>query len=303
MSDLLANIADDTGGWLSAGLDLVIVFYIVYVVLLLIRGTRAVPMSIGLILLVALYLISRVLGLATTYVLLDQFMSVVVIFVVIVFQDDIRRALARVGRFARFSKARESQVVEEVIRAADMMASRRIGAIVVFERTASLDDFIVESGTRIDAAVSRELLMTIFMPEIENPLHDGAVVIRDFRLLEAGAFLPLSSNQRLDKAMGTRHRAALGITEETDAVAVVVSEERAAVSLCHAGRITTNLDSKALRRALLELFSEGKKGRRDRAESGPEGEGDDGEAADGAEAGGTVGGDPGPTADGEGGAR
>jgi uncharacterized protein (TIGR00159 family) len=265
--DFLVNLIGESTGleWLFSVFDLLIVFGLVYITLLLIRGTRTVPMAVGLLLLVVLYLLSQLLGLATTYMLLDQFMSVVVIFTLIIFQDDIRRALVRVGKVAWFSKARETQVVEEVIRAASLMAAKRIGALIVFERNANLDEFIVKSGTRIDAAVTREIIYAVFVPKMENPLHDGAAIIRHYQIREAGAFLPLSANPRIDKYLGTRHRAAVGITEETDAVAVVVSEERGAMSLCFDGRIMRNLDQSALRKELLGLFSTRKA--RERAEA------------------------------------
>lgn len=258
MNELVGTLLGDTDNWFSALVDLAIVYGLVYVTLLLIRGTRTVSMAIGLAVLVGLYLISRATGLATTFLVLDQVMSVVAIFVLIIFQDDIRRALVRVGKFAWFSKARETLVVEEVIRAAATLAARRIGALIVFERHASIDDFKVEGGTRLDANVTRELLHAIFVPADENPLHDGAAIITNYQIREAGVFLPLSANPGLDKALGTRHRAALGITEETDAVSVVVSEERGTISLCFEGRITRNLDQAALRKALLGLFSSAK---------------------------------------------
>ena len=258
MSELFEAFAQDSGGWVLVVLDLMIVFAIIYIMLLLVRGTRTVPMAVGLALLVGLYALSQAAGLVTTYLLLDQLMSVVVIFVLIIFQDDIRRALVRVGKFAWFSKARETRVVEEVIRAAASLASKKIGALIVFERNASLDEFIVEGGTRVDAAVSRELLHAIFYPAAENPLHDGAAVITNYQIREAGVFLPLSGSPKLAKELGTRHRAALGITEETDAVSVVVSEERGTISLCFDGRMSRNLDQAALRRALLGLFSTAK---------------------------------------------
>jgi uncharacterized protein (TIGR00159 family) len=254
VSEFVANLFGESG-WLSSAVDLVIVYSLVYITLLLIRGTRTVPMAFGLLVLVLLYLASQFFGFATTYMLLDQFMSVVVIFTLIIFQDDIRRALVRVGKVAWFSKARETQVVEEVIRAVSLMAAKRIGALIVFERNASLDEFIIKPGTRVDAAVTREILYSIFVPKMENPLHDGAAIIGHFQIREAGAFLPLSANPRIDKSLGTRHRAAVGITEETDAVAVVVSEERGSISLCFDGRISRNLDANGLRKALLGLFS------------------------------------------------
>ena len=263
MSDMLTNIWD-SGGWFSTILDFIIVFYLIYICLLLIRGTRTVPMALGLLVIVVLYLVSQSLKLATTYMLLDQFMEVAVIFALIIFQDDIRRALVRMGRFAWFLKAKESQVVEEVVRAASSLAGKSLGAIIVFERDASLDEFM-EKGTVLDATVTKELLYTIFIPRMENPLHDGAVIIKNLRIREAGALLPLSGNPKLGKNLGTRHRAALGITEETDAVAIVVSEERGTMSLCFDGRMSKNLDGDSMRKALYGLFSEEKNRERRRA--------------------------------------
>lgn len=257
MGEFFDTFLQSSGGPFTAILDLIIVFYIVYVMLLLIRGTRTVPMALGLLFIVVLYLVSKYFRLATTYMLLDQFMEVAVIFALIIFQDDIRRALIRVGRFAWFTKAEESHVVEEVVRAAANLAAKRIGAIIVFERNASLDEFI-EEGTKLDAEVTKELLYAVFIPRMENPLHDGAVIIKNYRLREAGALLPLSGNPRVDKSLGTRHRAALGITEETDAVSVVVSEERGAISLCFGGKMSKNLDVASLRKALHGLFSKEK---------------------------------------------
>jgi len=235
-------------------IDLCLVYYLIYRMLLLIRGTRTVPMAIGLGIVFFFYLTAKQVGLLTLYSLLEVFMSVVVIFTLIVFQDDIRRALIRVGRFAWFSKTQETQVVEEVIKASATLATHKIGAIIIFERDAALDEFI-ESGTAVDAAVTKELLFSIFVPRFDNPLHDGAVIIRNYRIYQAGTFLPLSVNPHIDKALGTRHRAAIGITEMTDAVVVVVSEERGSISLCYQGNMARNLDAVSLRKALLGLFS------------------------------------------------
>ncbi len=256
MTDFINGLFTDSGGIWVALVDLVIVYYLIYISLLLVRGTRTVPMAVGLLLLVLLYTFSRQLGFATTYMLLDQFMSVVVIFTLIIFQDDIRRALIRFGRFAWISKARETAIVEEVVKSASMMMSKKIGALIVFEREAKIDEFILEHGTRIDANITKELLYTVFIPMMENPLHDGATIIRNFQIREAGAFLPLTTNSDIDKTLGTRHRAGLGITEQTDAVTVVVSEERGTSSICYSGNIIRDLDSTGLRRELLVLFSE-----------------------------------------------
>jgi uncharacterized protein (TIGR00159 family) len=235
--------------------EFVLVWVLVYQLLLIIRGTRTVPMAVGLLVVFVVYQVTRWLELITLYTLLHTFLQSIVILAVIVFQEDIRRALVRVGRFARFSQVREAVVVDEVLRGATSLADRRIGALIVFEREAKLDDFFIEAGTEMDAAVNGDLLYAVFVPAFQNPVHDGAVVLRNFRIHRAGAFLPLTRNPSLDKALGTRHRAAIGITEETDAVAVVVSEERGTISLCYEGKIDAGLDPEALRASLLTLFA------------------------------------------------
>jgi uncharacterized protein (TIGR00159 family) len=211
-------------------------------------------MAVGLLVVFVVYQVTRWLELITLYSLLHTFLSSIVILAVIVFQDDIRRALFRVGRFAKFSHAQEAATVDEVIKGATSLADKRIGALIIFEREARLDDFI-EAGTDLDAAVSGDLLYAIFIPAFQNPVHDGAVIVRNFRIHKAGAFLPLTRNPNIEKTLGTRHRAGLGITEETDALAVVVSEERGTMSLCQEGRIEMGLDPDQLREALLAQFS------------------------------------------------
>jgi uncharacterized protein (TIGR00159 family) len=155
--------------------------------------------------------------------------------------------------------------MEEVIKAAGTLAQKRIGALVAFERSASLDEFI-ERGTEVDAAVSKELLHSIFVPSFENPMHDGAVVVREGRIWQAGVFLPMAGSAGGDRSLGARHRAGIGITEETDAVVVVVSEERGSISLCFDGNIVRNLDVASLRDALYGLFYAPKRGRRKAAD-------------------------------------
>jgi len=236
--------------------DIMLVAFVLYRVLLLIRGTRAMQMGIGMALVFVAYQVSRTTGLMTLYTMLDSLLTYIVLIIVVVFQNDIRRALMRVGRRPLFRSARtaqETHVIEDVIKAATSLAQKRIGALIVFERDAMLDEFI-EPGTVLDAGVSKELLYSIFIPSFENPMHDGAVIIRERRVWQAGAFLPLTSSPKLDRTVGTRHRAAIGITEETDAVVVVVSEERGAISLCFNGNMVRNLDAGSLRDALLGLF-------------------------------------------------
>lgn len=236
--------------------DIAVVAYAVYRLLLFLRGTRAVQVGQGMLIVGLVYLGAQRAGLVTAFTLLDRFLASSLLLIVVIFQGDIRRALMRVGNrpfLLRWRRSEESGAVEEVILAAAMLAQRRVGALVVFERDAALDDFVAQ-GTLIDAAVTKELLYTIFLPAYENPLHDGAVVIKSARVWKAGGFLPLTGNASLDRTLGTRHRAALGISEETDAVVVVVSEERGQVSLCFNGNIVRNLDGDSLRRALYGLF-------------------------------------------------
>ena len=240
---------------LVALVDILIVYYGLYRVLLLIRGTRAAQMVIGLVLIGAGFFAAKQFELATVSWVLDHFISYFVIILIVVFQHDIRRGLVRIGQnlFSFGRTYEETHVFEEVIRAAEHLAKHRIGGLIVFEREADLTEFL-ETGHVLDARVTSELLVSVFIPSRDNALHDGAVVIKSLRIQQAGTLLPLSQNPRLEKELGTRHRAAIGITEETDAVSVVVSEERGEVSLCFGGNIARDLDAATLRKALLGLF-------------------------------------------------
>jgi diadenylate cyclase len=180
-----------------------------------------------------------------------------VLIIIVLFQADIRRALARVGRgvFPTISRTEASQILEDVVRAAQVLAQRRVGALLVLERETRLGD-LLEAGTPIDAAVSRDLLISLFLPT--SPLHDGAVVIQDGRIAWAGCVLPLTQREDLPEGLGTRHRAAVGITEETDAVVVVVSEETSAISLVASGVMVRDLDGPRLRELLREILAGGR---------------------------------------------
>jgi len=240
-------------------LDIVVVTYLVYRALLVLRGTRAMQMGIGLGVIFLVYLGAKYLGLVTLTNLLTTLLSSIILVVVVVFQNDIRRGLMRVGSQAFFgglARQQESKVIEEVVAAATELARHRMGALICFEQEANLDEFVVSQGTTIDASVQRELLVSIFVPEGVNKLHDGAVVIRNLRIAKAGVFFPMPDQRVLDKSLGSRHRSALGITEETDAVVVVVSEERGTISFCFHGNIISNLDGASLRQALLGLFGQ-----------------------------------------------
>lgn len=235
--------------------DITIVAAVLYRVLVVIKGTRAMQMAIGLGLVFIVYWVAHLLDLVTLFTMLDDVKTYVVLIVVVVFQADIRRALTRFGRrpWLRGMRTAETHAMEEVIKAATHLAQKRIGALIVLERDASLDEFC-EQGTLLDAEVSKELLYSIFIPSFENPMHDGAVIIRERRIWQAAALLPLTNSPKLDKTLGTRHRAAIGITEETDAVVVVVSEEKGQISLCFGGNMVRNLDANSLREAMLGLF-------------------------------------------------
>jgi len=232
--------------------DIMIVTIIIYRIILLIRGTRAVQMLAGIVVIIIVYFISRQFDLLTLHWLLRTFLNSIFLIIIIVFQHDIRRVLTQVGK-TPFQKQYDMVTLElnEVIKAAFHMARRRIGCIMVLERETGLRDYI-ESGHSIDAQLTRELLISIFLPS--SPIHDGAVVIQNGRIHSAGCLLPLSQNAYIDKRYGTRHRAALGLSEETDAVIIVVSEETQEVSIAKQGTITIVRDEEALASNLHKTF-------------------------------------------------
>jgi uncharacterized protein (TIGR00159 family) len=234
--------------------DIVLVALGIYWLMLLMRGTRAVQILVGLIVLVVANVASDLFNLLTMSLILEKLSGPAVIIIVILFQQDIRRALARVGRgfFRSVSDQQESQMLEEVVRAAQGLAQRRVGALIVLERETGLEDQI-EAGTPLDSTVSKELLISLFVPY--SPLHDGAVVIQRGRISHAGCILPLTFRDDLPEGVGTRHRAAVGITEETDAVVIVVSEETASISVVMAGELTSGLDAARLRVILRDAMS------------------------------------------------
>jgi uncharacterized protein (TIGR00159 family) len=235
-------------------IDIALVFFAVYWLLLLVKGTRAVQIMAGLMALIAARLISELFQLMTLTWILDSFFFWGWVIIIVVFQADIRRVLARVGRgfFPQLSELQESHILEEIVRASQTLAQKRVGALIVLERESSLED-LIEAGTPIDAAVSKELLTSVFLPY--SPLHDGAVVIREGRISHAGSILPLSLRTDLPEGVGTRHRAAVGITEEADAVVIVVSEETATISVVMAGEMTRDLDAPRLRVVLRDLLT------------------------------------------------
>src|SRR5574339_592330 len=224
-------------GWWDL-LDIAIVSIIIYEFLKLIRGTRAVQMAAGSLLLVGLFYVSRLAPLQTVNWMIRNMLVYVAFAAIVIFQSDIRRALAHFGQapFFRYFNRQEAadETIEEVVVAATMLSQQKIGAIVAIEREIGLRNYI-ESGIPLDATMTYDLLVTIFRPG--SPLHDGAVILQEGRVAAAACFLPLTVNPRVSRDLGTRHRAAIGLCEESDAVAVVVSEETGAISLAIDGRI------------------------------------------------------------------
>lgn len=231
-------------------LDVALVTALFFNLLRLIQGTRAVQILFGVFVLAAGYYLAVVLELAALETALSQTFAVLPLLVIVLFQQEIRRALAsfwRAPMLAGLGSTSLDSVVDDVVAAASSLADRRIGALIVFERNEGLRDYI-ETGIVLDSRLSLDLLINLFTPD--TPTHDGAVIIQADRIAAATCFLPLTQNPELSKAFGTRHRAALGITEETDALAVVVSEETGVISLAHRGRLERNLDPSALRNLL-----------------------------------------------------
>jgi len=236
-------------------LDIGIIAFIVYRLIRMMRGTRAMQMVIGLVIVLLVYVGSQQLGLFTLNWVLDNFLGSIILVVIVIFQSDIRRALTQVGMTPLFSgpdRIEHGQALEEIAKAVVSMAGKRVGALIVIEREVGLNDYI-EVGTPLDARVSRELIESIFLPR--SPIHDGALVIRKGRMAAARCILPLSEDSMLSPELGTRHRAAVGLTEQTDAAAVVVSEEHGKISLVVDGKVTQNLDEPQLRGALKRLVA------------------------------------------------
>jgi diadenylate cyclase len=250
-------------------LDIAIVAVVVYELLILFRGTRAIQMALSAASIGGLFFLSQSLGLETVNWLIRNMGPYVVFAVIVLFQSDIRRALAHFGRgpFFRFFDRQQhtEETIEELVVAAESLSARRVGAIVVVERQIGLRNYI-EGGIALDAQVTYDLLGSIFQPG--SPLHDGAAIVQGNRIAAAACFLPLSVNPRLSKDLGTRHRAALGITEENDALAIVVSEESGGISLAVSGDLERALSPEDLRRRLHQLLGGGREMAPDRVEAG-----------------------------------
>jgi diadenylate cyclase len=238
-------------------LDIALVFIIVYVVLKLLRGTRAVPTVVGMVILALLYWLSVAQDLATLEFVLRSAVLYIGVAIIVLFQSEIRQALIYFGNRLRFPVLRRQRgqygetIYDEIVLAATTLSTEKIGALIVIERNVGLRNFI-DAGVTLDAKLSYDLLVTIFNPS--TPLHDGAVIIQNERIAAASVFLPLTKNPGISRELGTRHRAAIGITEGTDAISIVVSEETGLISFIENGYINRNLDTTGLRRLLLSAM-------------------------------------------------
>ncbi len=264
MDSLLSWINRTPVTWWDV-IDVLVVAVVIYESLKLIKGTRAMQMAFGSALLVGLYYFSVAAPLQTVNWLIRNMIGYVVFAAVVLFQNDIRRALAHFGRtpFIRaFSKTEtDEETIEEVVTAAVQLSDRRIGALIVLERQIGLRNYI-ESGIPLEAMVTHDLLVTIF--QTSGPLHDGAVIIQENKIAAASCFLPLTVSPAVGIDLGTRHRAAIGLTEENDAVAVVVSEETGRISVATEGQISRGFTAETLRARLTQLVLQRKSGRKGR---------------------------------------
>lgn len=228
----------------SIALDVLIIWYLVYRLIMLIRGTKAVQLAKGIVFIFIVRIVAGLLQLHAVTYIVDQIVSWAVIGIIVIFQPEIRRGLERLGRTPIFNGRGESahdksvKMVKELDKAIQYMSKRRIGALITIQQDTGLDDYI-ETGIKLDADITGELLINIFIPN--TPLHDGAVIINNNRIAVAAAYLPLSDNTMIPKRLGTRHRAAVGISEVTDAVTIVVSEETGGVTITKNGRFLLDL--------------------------------------------------------------
>ena len=250
------NVFGGVTRYLSDVVDILIVSYIIYKLLQLLRGTRAIQLLKGITVVIAAWIISYIFQLSTLRWLIENLFSVGVIVLFIIFQPELRRALEQLGRGGFFGRSRYledqpvTKMVGELIKAIGYLSKRRIGALIIIERETGLSDYI-ETGIRLEAELSAELLINIFLPN--TPLHDGAVIVRKNRIMAAGCYLPLSENPFISKELGTRHRAGIGMSEVSDGIAVIVSEETGTISLAIQGQLERGLSEEEL---LTRLYQE-----------------------------------------------
>ncbi|MDP3792008.1 MAG: diadenylate cyclase CdaA [Candidatus Omnitrophota bacterium] len=235
--------------YIKIGIEIIILWYVIYMILLFIKGTRTEQLLKGLVIIGAIFVAARQLRLeAISWVMMSLF-PLSVIALIIIFQPELRQGLARLGQFGIYQE--EEGIVDEISRAASYLSQNRTGALIAIEREGGLKTYI-ESGVPIDGKVTKELIISIFSSKA--PLHDGAVIIQHGRIIAAGCLLPLSQETNISKSFGTRHRAAIGLSEETDAICVVVSEETGAISVCMGGKLIHKISEDDLVKLLKEVF-------------------------------------------------
>lgn len=258
VENVFKNIVSSVG--ITDVLDIAIITFLVYKLLGFIRETRAEQLAKGLLLLVVATVLSKWMHLYTLHWLLSGLISAGLVAIVVIFQPELRRALEYLGRsritniFDEVDKEEAKRIVGQFVEAVDSMSASRTGALIVIEREISLND-IVETGTVIDSQITAQMIGTIFYEG--TPLHDGAVIVRGDKLYAAGCVLPLTQNKELNKELGTRHRAGIGITENSDALVIIVSEETGIISIAQNGKLTRFLDGKTIEKKLLNLYFEG----------------------------------------------
>lgn len=236
-------------------LDILVVAFIVYKTFLLIKGTRAIQLIVGFIIVLFVFYLAKKLEFFTLSWIFNSFVGSIILVIVVIFQSDIRRVLVALGRspfFKKITYVQETLFYDELTNACTVMGKRKSGALIVIEREVGLEEFM-EIGIRLDAEMNTELIVSIF--QNASPLHDGAMIIREGRIRAAGCVLPLTTDENLDKSLGTRHRAAIGITEVTDAFAVVVSEEYGTISYAYKGEFFTKVNADVLKKALKEALT------------------------------------------------
>jgi len=242
-------------GYVVNLLDILLVWFLIYKLFNIIRGTKAIQLLKGIFVIVVVRSLASLLGLNTLQWLTEQVMTWGVLAIIIIFQPELRRALEQLGRGKLFTRNNspedneQERLVEEIVKASAYMAKRRIGALISIEKETGLGDYI-ETGIPLEAHISSELLINIFIPN--TPLHDGAVILQDNRVEAAACYLPLSESPFISKELGTRHRAAIGISEVTDCITIVISEETGSVSITKSGELYRNLDQETFRKMLLE---------------------------------------------------
>lgn len=246
MSNFFERFAGTMGGvkWTDL-LDIFLVAFLIYNIFMLIKETRAIQMLQGLVIILFFFFLSNLLNLYAVSWILEGLTTIWIIAFIIVFQPELRRAIVELGqnRIFKFLFKEHAQLYREIRESAEILAKKKIGALIVMEREINLKSFI-DTGTTLDAETSSELIISIFNPK--SPLHDGAVILREGRIAAAGCVLPLSQKEDIDKNYGMRHRAAIGISEETDAITIIVSEERKSISLAIGGKITPDIDGETL---------------------------------------------------------